>query len=151
MKPPQQLALLFGLLIFALGLAAGILIHRLYNTASVNAADDWRTRYVNEVQTRLHLTSLQVDKLNDVLDDTRAKVRAVKDKYKPQMLDIKAKQIAAMKELLTPAQRLEYDKFLAEKEEKARQQDAREHQLEQQRSAERRIREQREQESAHTK
>jgi hypothetical protein len=128
-------------------LAAGILGHRLYNTAAVNAADDWRTRYVNELQMRLHLTQLQVDKLNDILDDTRAKVRVVKDKYKPQMLDIKQQQIAAMKSLLNSKQQAEYDKFLDEKEEKAKQQDAREHQLEEQRTAERRIREQREQES----
>jgi hypothetical protein len=147
MKRPQQLALLFGLIIFALGLAAGILGHRLYNTAAVNAADDWRTRYVNELQMRLHLTPLQVDKLNDILDDTRAKVRVVKDKYKPQMLDIKQQQIAAMKSLLNSKQQAEYDKFLDEKEEKAKQQDVREHQLEEQRTAERRVREQREQES----
>ena len=119
MKRPQQLAFLFGLLIFALGFASGILGHRLYQTAEVNAADDWRTRYVNEMQRRLDLTPLQVDKLNDVLDDTRAKVRAVKDKYRPQMLDIKHQQIAEMKALLNPKQEAEYDKFLDEKEEKA--------------------------------
>jgi hypothetical protein len=147
MKRPQQLALLFGVLIFVLGLASGILGHRLYESGAVNAADSWRTRYVNEMQRRLDLTPLQIDKLNDVLDDTRAKVRAVKDKYRPQMLDIKQQQIAAMKALLNPKQEAEYDKFLDEKEEKAKQQDVREHQLEQQRIAERRLREKHEQES----
>lgn len=147
MKRPQQLALLFGVLIFALGLASGILGHRLYETGAVNAADDWRTRYVNEMQRRLDLTPLQIDKLNDVLDDTRAKVRAVKDKYRPQMLDIKQQQIAAMKALLNPKQEAEYDKFLDEKEEKAKLQEAREHQLEQERVAERHLREKHEQES----
>jgi hypothetical protein len=147
MKRPQQLALIFGLIIFGLGVASGILGHRLYDTGAVNAADDWRTRYVNEMQVRLNLTPLQVDQLNDVLDDTRVKVRAVKDKYKPQMLDIKQQQIAAMKALLSPKQQTEYDKFLADKEEKAKQQDARERQLEEQRTAERRLREQHEQDS----
>jgi len=147
MKRPQQLAFLFGLLIFALGFASGILGHRLYQRGEVNAADDWRTRYVNEMQRRLDLTPLQVDKLNDVLDDTRAKVRAVKDKYRPQMLDIKHQQIAEMKALLNPKQEAEYDKFLDEKEEKAKRQDAREHQLEQERVAERHLREKHEQES----
>jgi hypothetical protein len=147
MKRPQQVALLFGVLIFVLGLASGILGHRLYESGAVNAADSWRTRYVNEMQRRLDLTPLQIDKLNDVLDDTRAKVRAVKDKYRPQMLDIKQQQIAAMKALLNPKQEAEYDKFLDEKEEKAKQQDVREHQLEQQRIAERRLREKHEQES----
>jgi hypothetical protein len=99
------------------------------------------------MQVRLNLTPLQVDQLNDVLDDTRVKVRAVKDKYKPQMLDIKQQQIAAMKALLSPKQQTEYDKFLADKEEKAKQQDARERQLEEQRTAERRLREQHEQDS----
>ena len=147
MKRPQQLAFLFGLLIFALGFASGILGHRLYQTGEVNAADDWRTRYVNEMQRRLDLTPLQVDKLNDVLDDTRAKVRAVKDKYRPQMLDIKQQQIGEMKALLNPKQEAEYDKFLDEKEKKAKLQDAREHQLEQERVAERHLREKHEQES----
>lgn len=151
MKRPQQIALVLGLIIFGLGVASGILAHRLYDTSDVNAADNWRTRYVNEMHMRLDLTPLQVDKLNDVLDDTRAKVRAVKDKYKPEMLEIKRQQIANLKALLTPKQQAEYDKFLAEKEEKARKQDDREHQLEEQRAAERRAREQREQESSHAK
>lgn len=150
MKRPQQLAFVFGLIIFALGVASGILAHRLYDTGAVNAADDWRTRYVNEMQMRLKLTSLQVDQINDILDDTRAKVRAVKDKYKPEMLDIKQQQIAAMKTLLNPKQQAQYDSFLAEKEEKAKQQDEREHQIEQQRTKERQLREQQERGKAPT-
>ena len=92
MKRPQLLALIFGIVLFGMGMAVGILTHRLYGAHPVSASEDWRTRYVKEMHTRLKLNAEQVNQLNDILDGTRVRVRAVKDQYKPEMLKIKQQQ-----------------------------------------------------------
>jgi hypothetical protein len=142
MRRTKLIALIFGLLIFALGLVTGVLAHRLYVADSVNASEDWRVRYVRELHSKLKLSDHQVDKLNDILDNTRAKVRAVKDRYKPEMLTIKQDQIARVVSILSPQQADQYRKIVAEQEVQARQKDAMDKKLEQQRAIERHNREQ---------
>lgn len=141
MKRAQFVALGLAILIFSLGAATGVLAHRLYVANAVNASEDWRVRWVNEMHSRLKLTNDQVDKLNDILDDTRVKVRAVKDQYKPQMLKIKADQLAEIQSILTPKQAADYSGYLAEQERKAKEQDTRDKQIENQRASERHSRE----------
>ena len=142
MRRTKLIALIFGLLIFALGLVTGGLAHRLYVADSVNASEDWRVRYVRELHSKLKLSDHQVDKLNDILDNTRAKVRAVKDRYKPEMVTIKQGQIARVVSILSPQQADQYRKIVAEQEVQARQKDAMDKKLEQQRAIERHNREQ---------
>ena len=81
MKRPQIVVFILAVVLFTIGAATGALAHRFYVANTVNASEDWRVRYINEMHSRLKLTTQQVDKLNDILDDTRAKVRAVKDSY----------------------------------------------------------------------
>lgn len=144
MKRPQVIAFSLALVIFAMGAAAGALAHRLYVANAVNASEDWRARYINEMHSRLKLSTEQVDKLNDILDDTRAKVRAVKDGYKPEMLQIKQNQIAEIRAMLNVGQAAEYTKMVVEQEAKAKEQDARDRRIEEQRALERHKREARE-------
>ncbi len=141
MKRTQLIALALGIIIFSMGAATGVLAHRLYVANTVSASEDWRVRYVNEMHSRLKLSNLQVDKLNDILDDTRAKVRAVKDEYKPEMLKIKDDQVARIRSILSPEQGAAYSRIVAEQEQKAKEQDARERQIEEQRALERQRRE----------
>lgn len=143
MKRLHILALASGIVIFAMGLVAGALAHRLYVADSVNASEDWRVRYVNEMHARLKLTPQQVDKLNDVLDDTRHKVHLVHDRYRPEMLKIKQDQMAEIRAMLMPEQADQYQKMVSEQEQRAKQQDARNRVAEDQRAAERHKREQR--------
>ena len=142
MKRQHVLALASALVIFGLGLVSGALAHRLYIANSVSASDDWRVRYVNEMHTRLGLTAQQVDKLNDVLDDTRAKVHQVHERYKPDILKIKQDQMAEIQSLLTPRQQGEYRQMVAEQEQRAKEQDARNRALDNERAAQRHKREQ---------
>ena len=142
MKRLHLIALASALGIFALGLIAGALAHRLYVANSVSASDDWRTRYVSEMHARLGLTPQQIDKLNDVLDDTRARVHQVHDRYKPDILKIKQDQMTEIRSLLTPRQQSEYQRMVAEQEQRAKEQDARNHLSENERAAERHKREQ---------
>lgn len=144
MKRPQVIVSVLAVVIFAMGAATGALAHRLYVANTVNASEDWRARYINEMHSRLKLTTLQVDKLNDILDDTRAKVRAVRDSYKPEMVQIKQNQIAEIRSMLNAEQASEYSKMIAEQEAKAKEQDKRDRQIEEQRAQERHRREARE-------
>jgi hypothetical protein len=107
----------------------------------VNASEDWRARYINEMHSRLKLNTLQVDKLNDILDDTRLKVRAVRDSYKPEMLQIKQNQVAEIRAILNADQAAEYGKMIEEQEAKAKEQDARDRQIAAERALERHRRE----------
>jgi hypothetical protein len=97
---------------------------------------------VKEMHSRLQLDPQQLDTLNDILDETRTKVRAVKDRYRPELIRIKQEQIAKIKMMLRPEQSGEYDKVVAEHERKAKAQDERDRQIEQQRAAERKQRSQ---------
>jgi len=141
MKRPQVVVSFLAVVIFAIGAATGALAHRLYVANSVNASEDWRARYINEMHSRLKLSVLQVDKLNDILDDTRVKVRAVRDSYKPEMLQIKQNQVAEIRAILNAEQAAEYGKMIEEQEAKAKEQDARDRQIAEQRALERHRRE----------
>jgi hypothetical protein len=144
MKRPQIIVFVLAVVLFTIGAATGALAHRFYVANAVNASEDWRVRYINEMHSRLKLTTQQVDKLNDILDDTRAKVRAVKDSYKPEMLQIKQNQTAQIRAMLTAGQSTEYSKRVEEQEAKAKEQDERDRRIEEQRAVERHLREERE-------
>lgn len=141
MKRTQLIAFGLGVIIFSMGAATGVLAHRLYVANTVSASEDWRVRYINEMHSRLKLSNLQVDKLNDILDDTRVRVRAVKDEYKPEMLKIKDDQVARIRSMLTPEQASVYTRIVAQQEQKAKEQDARDRRIEAQRALERQHRE----------
>jgi hypothetical protein len=144
MKRPQIVVSVLAVVIFGIGAATGALAHRFYVANTVNASEDWRARYINEMHSRLRLSPLQLDKLNDILDDTRAKVRTVKDSYKPEMLQIKQNQVAEIRSMLNAEQASEYSKMIADQEARAKEQDQRDRQIEQQRAIERHRREERE-------
>jgi Spy/CpxP family protein refolding chaperone len=137
MKRNQWAALALAAILFICGAAVGALANHLYEGRTVSAknAEDFRERYVTEMQTRLKLTPVQVDQLENILDDTKAKVKTVRDSYHPQMLKIKEEQIARVKSILTPAQIPAYDQLVAEREKRARDQEERDRQEEQRRAA----------------
>jgi len=80
MKRSQQTALIFAFLLFACGAAIGALGHRYYASSTVIAksAEDYRHRYVSEMEGKLNLTPKQVAQLHVILDETKAKARAAK-------------------------------------------------------------------------
>jgi Spy/CpxP family protein refolding chaperone len=118
-------AALFALLLFGCGVVAGALGHRYYTATAVSAksADDFRHRYVAEMESRLKLTPAQVTQLEAILDDTKAKFRALRESYRPAMLKIKEEQVARVKSILTPEQIPAYDQLIAERERRAHDQE----------------------------
>jgi hypothetical protein len=128
MKRNQWTAAVMAVLLFCCGAAVGALGHRFYTATEVNAksAEDFRHRYVSEMHSKLNLTSSQVTQLETILDETKAKFKAVKDSYRPAMLEIKKEQVSRVKSILTPQQIPIYDRLVAEREQRMKEQDERE-------------------------
>lgn len=122
-------AALLAILLFGCGIVAGALGHRYYTATAVSAktAEDFRHHYISEMESRLKLTPTQVSQLEAILDDTKAKFRAVREAYRPAMLKIKTEQIARVKSILTPQQIPAYEQLVAEREHRARDQEERDH------------------------
>jgi Spy/CpxP family protein refolding chaperone len=130
MQRNQFAAAAFAALLFGGGVAVGALGHRYYATTAVipNVArtpDPGRHRYIAEMQDRLKLTPQQLTQLEAILDDTKAQYHAVRESYKPQMLKIKEAHIERVKSILTPAQIPAYEKLVAERDQRGREQEER--------------------------
>jgi Spy/CpxP family protein refolding chaperone len=128
MKRNQWTAAVMAVLLFCCGAAVGALGHRYYTATEVNAkgAEDFRHRYVSEMHSKLNLTPSQVTQLETILDETKAKFKAVKDSYRPAMLEIKREQVSRVKSILTPQQIPIYDRLVAEREQRMKEHDERE-------------------------
>jgi Spy/CpxP family protein refolding chaperone len=127
----RKATVLYSVLIFASGGVLGALTHRLYTVSSVAAttrpsggADEWRKKYLAEMQSRLHLSSEQNLKLNIYLDETRSRVREAHAKTQPEVEQIKREQREKIKAMLDANQKAEYEKLLEERDQRDRQQKA---------------------------
>jgi hypothetical protein len=132
----QGIAWLLAVLLFCSGAAVGALAHRyFFSNNVVNASDVMRKRYVDEMRSRLSLTPTQVNQLQSILDDTKAKYKAVRDAYRPAMLEVKGQQVRQVKSILTPRQIPIYEQLLADREKQSQEQEEREKKREQQEAA----------------
>jgi hypothetical protein len=139
MKRDQWTAALIAVLLFCCGAAFGVLAHRYYASTAVRArsAEDFRHHYISEMQSKLKLSASQVTQLETILDDTKQKVKAVRDSYHPAMLKIKEEQINRVKSMLTPQQIPVYERLVREREQRMREEDERERREDHRRAAER--------------
>jgi Spy/CpxP family protein refolding chaperone len=136
MKRNQWAALLLAALLFCCGAAVGALANHLYEAKVIaKNAEDFRQRYINEMHSKLHLTTAQLDQLQNILDDTKAKVKAVRDSYHPAMLKIKNEQVSRVKSILTAQQIPIYEQLVAERERRAKEQEEHDRQEDLRRSA----------------
>jgi hypothetical protein len=137
MRKNQWAAFVLALLLFGTGLAVGALGHRFYTQGVVNAktSEDFRQQYVSEMRSRVKLSPEQMEKLQSILDETKAKAHAVKERVHPEMVKIKEEQIARVKSILTQDQIPAYENLVAEREQRARQAEARDAEVERQRTA----------------
>ena len=127
MKRSGMAAALYLLLTFVTGTAVGSFGFWLYTTRSVKAdtrkatSEDFRRRYLNEMETRLKLVPDQVQKLVAILDTTRNTFRELNDKHRPEYEAIQSHQREQINGLLNDVQRSEYQKMLKEREERRKQ------------------------------
>lgn len=138
MKRNQWTALVLAALLFSCGVAVGALADRYFTGTVVSArtgAEDFRQHYISETRAKVKLTAAQVTQLEQILDDTKAKVKAVRDSSHPAMLKIREEQIARVKAILTPEQIPAYEQLVAERERRAKEQEEHDRQEEQKRRA----------------
>ena len=140
MKRNQWAAVLLAVLLFGCGAAVGALLDHFYalKVVSAKTAEDFRQCYVSETRTRCRLTPAQVTQLEAILDDTKAKVKSVRDAYHPAMVKIHDEQVARVKAILTPEQIPAYEQLVAERARRAKDQEERDRQEERRRAAARR-------------
>ncbi len=135
MKRATLSTALYVTLVFLSGAVMGGFAHRLYMVNTVFSVpvspkpEDVRRKIVEEMRTRLSLTNDQVTQLSAIMDSTKARFHEVRSKWdkeahiraKPELKAIQEDQVQKVKEILTEAQRPEYDKYRADRE-KQRQQ-----------------------------
>jgi len=126
MARPQLNAFLSAVLLFVCGVAVGVSAQRYFQRSSpVNAAtsDDWRNKYLEEMRSRVHLDGRQMRQLDLILDETRKESREMHERHKPELLEIKQNQISRVKAILTADQIQLYEKLLAEREQRQKEQE----------------------------
>ena len=119
----------YVLLVFLSGGVVGGFAHRLYMLNSVAATgpaspklQEWRSKYLDEMHTRLSLNDAQLTQLGEILDTTKVRLDALKskwekesrDKARPEMKTIQDERLKRVNQILTDAQRAEYEKLRAE-------------------------------------
>ncbi|MCC6585866.1 MAG: hypothetical protein IT168_04030 [Bryobacterales bacterium] len=116
-------AALYLLLTFLSGVAVGSLGFWLYATKTVSAvttkgSDEFRRRYMDEMETRLKLSGDQKQRLTTILDQTRTLYREVYEKHRPEYDAIQEHQVSQIRGILTPDQQQEYEKIRKERAER---------------------------------
>lgn len=136
MKRNYWAAAALAVVLFCCGAAVGALADHFYTLRTVRAktAEDFRQHYISETRSRCNLTAAQVQQLENIMDETKAKVKAVRDSFHPAMMKIHDEQIARVKSILTPDQIPAYEKLVAERERRAREQEERDRKEDQQRA-----------------
>ncbi len=127
MKLTKLSVALYVALLFLSGVAVGAFGYRLYTVAPVSAmtgrpnAAEYRKKYLNEMQTRLKLDAGQVTRLDGILDETRSRFHAVRERTKPEFDTIRSEQVERVNSILSAEQRAEYEKMRKERDEREKQ------------------------------
>ncbi len=119
---------LYLALVFLSGLLVGAYGHRfIANNPDTTRArtsrpspEEWRKQYLAEMQTRLKLTPDQLQQLNVLMDQTRDRFHAERQKHDGVMKTIRDEQTDKVRAMLSDQQRPEYEKLRAEREQRAK-------------------------------
>jgi Spy/CpxP family protein refolding chaperone len=117
-------ALLSLLLVFLSGVLVGGFAYRLYNVSVIAAPnnarrpdpEEARRHIVADMQGHLKLDSQQVDKLQQIFDQTRDQFHQIHDRMNAEGQAIHTSQIEKIKAILRPDQLPLYDQWRAERE-----------------------------------
>jgi hypothetical protein len=138
MQRNQVTAVLSAVLLFGCGSTVGVLGQRYYEHGkndAANSSEDWRVEYMNEMRTRAHLTDGQLQKLSLILDQTKQEYRDMRERHKPELLEIKQNQMTRVKSILTAEQIPLYEQLISEREQRQKDQDDKDRAAEQKRKA----------------
>jgi uncharacterized protein YnzC (UPF0291/DUF896 family) len=118
---------LYLFLVFASGIVVGIESHRLYATTSTARAtslqtmSEFRKRYLEGMKNEVGASGEQIVEINNILEDTKKKVEQLTAAEKPLHDKIQQEHIDQIKAMLTPEQRVRYEKWRSARERAKRQ------------------------------
>jgi hypothetical protein len=135
MKLSRTTIALYVGLVFLCGGVLGFFSNRLYSATTVSASktggsgiasntkapptpEEFRKWLTGYYQKRLGLTDEQVQKMNLILDESQAQVKAIHAQMDPQLDAVRANQVTRMSLMLNPTQQTEYEKMRKERQEK---------------------------------
>ena len=123
MKTGSIKVAIYLLLVFTSGIAVGAFSLHLYSARSVSARgsrprgpEEFRKRYLGEMQTRLKLDAEQTAKLNSILDQTRSRFDEIRERSKPEMDAIHKDQTDQINGILNETQRADYENLRKERD-----------------------------------
>ena len=116
----SRAAALYLLLTFVSGLVIGAFGFWLYDMKAVSAStargsDEFRKRYMNEMESRLDLTADQKQHLITILDQTRTLYREVYEKHRPEYDAIQEHQVSQIRGILNAEQQRKYEAYRQER------------------------------------
>ncbi|HTS48162.1 MAG TPA: hypothetical protein VMH05_09470 [Bryobacteraceae bacterium] len=117
---------LYLFLVFVSGAVVGALGYRTYKppTASSNSPltpEDARRQYIQEMQTRANLNDDQLQQVNAILDQTRARFHEARDKHNQIVKEIGEQQRAKVRAILTADQLPKVEQLWQERDQRAKQ------------------------------
>ncbi len=122
MRRSTVTVILYLCLVFASGVLVGGFGMRLYNARAVDAKsnpcspDRMRSRYLEDMRTRLNLTDQQFKQFTAILDSTGERFHELREKYRPEVKVIQEEQVSQIRAILNDTQRAEYEKMREERE-----------------------------------
>ena len=119
-NPPIALYLL---MVFLSGAVVGALGYRVYSPPSARSSnaqrvspEEWRRRFIEEMRTRIGLSADQLQKVNTLMDETKVRFDADRERHHQVVEQIRDEQRAKMRAILTPEQLPKYEQFRAERD-----------------------------------
>ena len=126
-------AILYLLLVFVSGIVLGGFANHYYTAkASVLPAstaprnmEEFRKRYMSEMQQRVGVTEAQETQIAKILDDTKKKFDELHKEERPRRDQLQQEQVDAIRAVLTKDQDAAYEAWRAERQKANRQQKSR--------------------------
>lgn len=130
MKLSRAAIALYMALVFASGATLGVFGDRYYNSVRTvekgkskrnrMSPEEYRRTYLDFMEHRLKLTTDQVTKLGQFLDDTQQSMDELMRRTVPEQQALRERQTSMIRSMLNEDQKLEYDKMLKEREERTK-------------------------------
>ena len=118
------------LVVFLSGSVVGALAYRLYSPPSAKSGsvaapakitpEEFRRQYLEEMRTRVNLTPDQMQKLNVILDGTRAQMVEARAQHDQTVKQIREHQFEQVRSMLTAEQLPKYEQVRLEREQRAK-------------------------------
>jgi hypothetical protein len=116
--------------VFLSGAVVGALGYRLYSPPAAKSGsvamppkitpEEFRRQYLEEMRTRVNLTPDQMQKLNVILDESRAHMLEARGQHDQTVKQIREQQFEQVRAMLTPEQLPKYEQVRLEREQRAK-------------------------------